>query len=446
MRPGRFRGLSPAALAAAALLLAAPALLLAAPAGAQFEQVKEIHLDDVDAGAGGRRDVDLYLRALARTRDPVEGLRPVDLQVSQDGQRVELPKESIRQLSESGRGAACVLAIDTSRSMKGEPFDRARAAAVDFVDHLGPNDRVAVVSFAGKAEVVAPFSASRGEVRVAIESLQPDAAALSTVLYDGVHRAVELIRETRGLPRRSYVIVFSDGEDDGSTQTLQSVIDLANGAVNEPRVLLFAIGYARFGTAGMDALHRMASGTTAEFYQASELGQIPGYFSAVANQVAGSYLVSFPAQLDGKGHRVEVQAEGQRDQRAANYPYRAPPWWWYAGPAAVLLLVVGLGSWLWLRRSPGRLVFVSGYRVGDRIALRQGTLRIGAIDDNDIVVPSARISRYHAQLVVDGRRVEIEDLGSLNGTDVNDSRIQRCKLRPGDRIALAREVELEYQR
>jgi pSer/pThr/pTyr-binding forkhead associated (FHA) protein len=49
-------------------------------------------------------------------------------------------------------------------------------------------------------------------------------------------------------------------------------------------------------------------------------------------------------------------------------------------------------------------------------------------------------------VLVDGRRVELEDMGSLNGTEVNEERIQRCRLRAGDRIVLAREVELEYQR
>ena len=67
-------------------------------------------------------------------------------------------------------------------------------------------------------------------------------------------------------------------------------------------------------------------------------------------------------------------------------------------------------------------------------------------DDNDVVIPSDRVSRYHARVYVEGRRVEIEDLDSMNGTEVNEERIQRCRLRPGDRILLAKEVELEYRR
>jgi hypothetical protein len=68
-------------------------------------------------------------------------------------------------------------------------------------------------------------------------------------------------------------------------------------------------------------------------------------------------------------------------------------------------------------------------------------VRIGRANDNDLVIPQARVSRYHAQL----RRVEatwlVYDLGSTNGTFVNSDRLEperprglptRGRLRLGD--------------
>ena len=52
-----------------------------------------------------------------------------------------------------------------------------------------------------------------------------------------------------------------------------------------------------------------------------------------------------------------------------------------------------------------------------------GELTIGRADDADIHVPSAVVSRQHAQLVVTASSVRLRDLGSQNGTRVNGERI-----------------------
>lgn len=47
------------------------------------------------------------------------------------------------------------------------------------------------------------------------------------------------------------------------------------------------------------------------------------------------------------------------------------------------------------------------------------------------------VSRSHARFIVDGRSAWVEDLGSLNGTLVGDTRItQRTKLHPGDTVTI----------
>jgi DNA-binding NtrC family response regulator len=77
-------------------------------------------------------------------------------------------------------------------------------------------------------------------------------------------------------------------------------------------------------------------------------------------------------------------------------------------------------------------ILVSGPDVHEAIALPdRGTLSLGRDDDADIRVPDASASRQHALLHV-GARVEIEDLGSTNGTHVGATRIP-----PGQRVHLA---------
>lgn len=63
------------------------------------------------------------------------------------------------------------------------------------------------------------------------------------------------------------------------------------------------------------------------------------------------------------------------------------------------------------------------------------TTLIGRALENEIVVSSKRISREHAQIRREGWRLILEDLGSTNGTFLNDQRLlEPRQLRDGDRI------------
>ncbi|QDU88488.1 FHA domain protein [Pirellulimonas nuda] len=57
---------------------------------------------------------------------------------------------------------------------------------------------------------------------------------------------------------------------------------------------------------------------------------------------------------------------------------------------------------------------------------------IGRSPDNDYVINDSSVSQHHAQLVMQGRRVELHDLDSTNGTRIGriDNRIRRCELEP----------------
>ncbi len=51
--------------------------------------------------------------------------------------------------------------------------------------------------------------------------------------------------------------------------------------------------------------------------------------------------------------------------------------------------------------------------------LEDGSHRVGRGQGNEIVVPHGAVSREHAVIRVDGEKIEIEDLGSRNGTFIN---------------------------
>jgi predicted component of type VI protein secretion system len=76
---------------------------------------------------------------------------------------------------------------------------------------------------------------------------------------------------------------------------------------------------------------------------------------------------------------------------------------------------------------------------GQQVPVRDG-LVIGRVSGCDVVVDDTKASRRHARLCVDGGVVEIEDLGSSNGTLLNGKPVQRRMLRNGDEVTIGNTV------
>ncbi|MCA9599968.1 MAG: FHA domain-containing protein [Myxococcales bacterium] len=70
------------------------------------------------------------------------------------------------------------------------------------------------------------------------------------------------------------------------------------------------------------------------------------------------------------------------------------------------------------------------------IPLGPGEFVVGRASDCEIALPEdSLLSRHHARLLVKEQGVEVEDLGSTNGTQVNGTRIvRRTSLPPGARV------------
>lgn len=59
---------------------------------------------------------------------------------------------------------------------------------------------------------------------------------------------------------------------------------------------------------------------------------------------------------------------------------------------------------------------------------------IGRAPDNDLPVDNLAVSNHHARVYFEAGRLVVEDLDSLNGTFVNDLRVERATLHDGDSI------------
>src|SRR6201990_2235426 len=66
----------------------------------------------------------------------------------------------------------------------------------------------------------------------------------------------------------------------------------------------------------------------------------------------------------------------------------------------------------------------------------KGTITIGAMEDNDLVVSDETVSRYHCKIEQTDTGYLLVDLGSTNGTFINRVRIKEAYLKPGCTIGL----------
>jgi len=89
------------------------------------------------------------------------------------------------------------------------------------------------------------------------------------------------------------------------------------------------------------------------------------------------------------------------------------------------------------------LVVIYGPELGKRAALGHGGFEIGRSSRSDLAIDQESISRHHARITFDGKGHVIEDLGSTNGTFVNDKNLKRSTLADGDQIKLGRSI-LKY--
>ena len=76
---------------------------------------------------------------------------------------------------------------------------------------------------------------------------------------------------------------------------------------------------------------------------------------------------------------------------------------------------------------------------GDRrdFKLTAKTTTVGRKDDCDIRIPLADVSRHHAEFALAADAVVLRDLGSANGTYVNNRRVKKeVKLAAGDHVVI----------
>jgi len=84
-------------------------------------------------------------------------------------------------------------------------------------------------------------------------------------------------------------------------------------------------------------------------------------------------------------------------------------------------------------------------KAGKAFPLTKERVIIGRLGESDLVLSDPGVSRRHAEVRREDGKYVIADLGSTNGTMVNEATIGERELEEGDRITVGRTV-LEFRR
>jgi len=272
------------------------------------------------------------------------------------------------------------LMVDTSRSMSGA-MESERKAAGKFVDAMLPadakdakaGDQAFLLHFDHQVELLEDFTNSRAKLDHELDDMGPSSASHNdpqgpetsgddgsysrrnstrngTQLYDAIYLASdELMKSKSG---RKALIIFSDGVDRGSKETLNEALDAADHANLSIYTIYFkgetersgmgfpggghhggmggggypgggggwpggggGGGHRRDEETGVDGfkiMQQIATRTGGRYFEAKKKENLDEIYNQIAEELRGQYLLSYtPDQVDNDGgyHKVALKAK-----------------------------------------------------------------------------------------------------------------------------------------
>jgi VWFA-related protein len=275
------------------------------------------------------------------------------------------------------------LLVDTSRSVD-SAMDSERKAADKFVDLMLPadpkaahqGDQAFLIHFDREVELLADFTNSADKLHREIDAMGPTRAERDnpsgpessgddrsgaqqrmrsggTQLYDAIYlSADELMKPQVG---RKALVVFSDGEDRGSKETMNEALDAADHANLSVYTIYFKgeqerdqsgfpgrrggmgggwpgggggypgggggypggggggrRGGEESGVDGKKIMEEIATRTGARYFEAKKKDSLEDIYNQIAEELRGQYLLSYtPDQVDNDGgyHKIALKAK-----------------------------------------------------------------------------------------------------------------------------------------
>jgi VWFA-related protein len=264
---------------------------------------------------------DLHGRALA-------GLKPSDFSIFENGK-----ERRVTEVEPTSAPFNLVLLLDVSGSVD-EHINFIRKAARNFINTVGRQDRIAVISFRDDIQVISDFTTDHALLS---ERLKDIDAGGATALYDALaYTLVEQLRQLRG--ERTAIVILSDGDDNKSFVPFGAILDavLESGALIYPLYVPSGLiressvpapertidplrtRFLTLTTRAEEEGRQLASVSGGIYYPITRLEELQRAYDDIVSQLRMSYKVTY-ASADAGGEsggaarprvRVRVNREG----------------------------------------------------------------------------------------------------------------------------------------
>jgi hypothetical protein len=367
------------------------------------------------------------------------------------------------------------------------PLDKVKEATHDLLEGLNPRSRVLFIEYGGNMVPHTPFRSPQS-LESDVDDLSPDGEAGDLVLVSSVRHAIDELKKPRpdGKQARRLIVVISDGLNSQMDRaTFKSLGDYAAKAHVPIHTIAFSPTDERGPLLNLGEISKRSNGT---FRWAKNADELHAQIETLGDELNKQYVLTYKIEarsLERAKFQLFCEELESNIYDPAGGPTPPPsrpliPWWLWLGLGVIIVVAGGV---IVLRRqqarpkrqmkfspyksgaapqptgapapaaapprpttqpqrpvatappavSRGLLIVVSGALAGQRLEVGAQPVSIGKGPSTLQISDDPTVSTRHAEISLTRGAFVLTDLGSTNGTFVNNQRItQAVRLSDGD--------------
>ncbi|HEX8476206.1 MAG TPA: VWA domain-containing protein [Pyrinomonadaceae bacterium] len=250
----------------------------------------------------------------------IGGLTEKDFALFENGQ-----ERQVQSVLPTSAPFNLVLLLDVSGSVE-ERLDFIRKAALAFLNTVGAQDRIAIISFRDDVQLISEFTTDRALLGQRIKKID---AGGGTALYDSLaYTLAHTLRPLRG--ERAAVVILSDGDDNKSFIPFNTLLEavLESGALIYPLYIPSGLIPSNAAAAPSDTNapdpfrtrflsvtsraneegRKLASLSGGVYYPITRLDQLQQAYNDVVTQLRMAYTITYASKAaDTRDARIRVR-------------------------------------------------------------------------------------------------------------------------------------------